>query len=115
MSNDTEIEERVVDQIRSRRDKGRAKYGTTMERTDLTPPQWIQHAQEEALDLAVYLEKLKEDMEVMHGENRAMRGSLSAIRYSIANPPADNNSRIALLTTIIAECNYHLPEPQDYA
>ena len=37
---------------------GLAKYGTTTERTDLSRLQWLRHAQEEALDLAVYLETL---------------------------------------------------------
>lgn len=57
-----EVEEAVCAQIRSRRDAGRAKYKTTMERTDLTPLQWLQHAQEEALDLAIYLEKLRREL-----------------------------------------------------
>ncbi len=53
-----EIEELVISKIRLRRNIGRGKYGTTMERTDLTELQWLQHAQEEAMDLAIYLEKL---------------------------------------------------------
>lgn len=57
-----EIEESVIEKIRERRDAGRRKYGTTMERTDLTTRQWLIHAQEEAMDLAIYLEKIiKED------------------------------------------------------
>lgn len=54
-----ECEEQVIDAIRERRERGRRKYGTTMERDDLTPAQWAQHAQEEALDFAIYLERLK--------------------------------------------------------
>lgn len=54
-----EVEEAVINQIRSRRDAGRSKYGTTMERTDLSILQWVQHAQEEAMDFSIYLEKLK--------------------------------------------------------
>ena len=53
-----EIEESVIEKIRLRREAGRKKYGTTMEREDLTRLQWLQHAQEEALDLAIYLERL---------------------------------------------------------
>lgn len=56
--NRSECEERVVAKIRERREKGRAKYNTTMERTDLSPRDWLIHAQEEAMDLAVYLERL---------------------------------------------------------
>ncbi|HEY0236995.1 MAG TPA: hypothetical protein VGC86_18365, partial [Afipia sp.] len=58
-----EIEEEVVAAIRERRERGRRKYGTTMERDDLTPAQWVQHAQEEAMDLAIYLQRLKRDLQ----------------------------------------------------
>lgn len=37
--------------------RGLQKYGVTTERTDLTREQWLQHALEEALDLAVYLQR----------------------------------------------------------
>ncbi len=52
------IEERVIAEIRARREHGVRKYGIGMERSDLTRRQWLQHAKEEALDLAIYLEKL---------------------------------------------------------
>lgn len=54
------IEERVVNKIRHRKKIGHSKYGVGMERVDLTPRDWMQHAQEEALDFAIYLEKLME-------------------------------------------------------
>ncbi len=47
-----------MEKIRQRREAGRQKYGTTMERTDLSRREWLIHAQQEALDLAIYLEKL---------------------------------------------------------
>lgn len=53
-----ECEESVIEKIRSRRDAGRKKYGQTMERTDLNHLQWLVHAQEEAMDFAIYLERL---------------------------------------------------------
>ena len=40
---------------------GKAKYGVTMERTDLTTLDWLVHTQEEAMDSAVYLERLIQD------------------------------------------------------
>lgn len=52
------IEESVIQKIRSRADVGKAKYGTNMDREDLTELEWLIHAQEEAMDIAVYLEKL---------------------------------------------------------
>jgi hypothetical protein len=53
------ITEAVVAQLRTRAEAGKKKYGTTMERDDLTLMQWLQHLQEELMDAAVYVEKLK--------------------------------------------------------
>ena len=52
------IEEQVCYKILKSSEEGKKKYGVTMERKDLTELQWLRHAQEEAMDLAVYLEKL---------------------------------------------------------
>jgi len=54
------IEQNVVHKILKRADLGKSKYGTTMERVDLSGLEWLIHAQEEAMDLSVYLEKLIE-------------------------------------------------------
>ena len=54
----SEIEERVIVKIRERAEVGEKKYKTTMERTDLSYDEWLQHLQEELLDACVYLEKL---------------------------------------------------------
>jgi hypothetical protein len=56
----TSTTERLVGLIRDRHAKGLAKYGTTLDRGDLSPDQWAQHAIEEALDLAGYLMRLKD-------------------------------------------------------
>ena len=48
----------VIDDLLFREEKGRAEYGTTMDRKDLSEGQWLQHAYEEALDLAIYLKKI---------------------------------------------------------
>ena len=42
--------------------KGYAKYGKTVQAADLTTEQWIQHAQEEAIDFIVYLECIKQSL-----------------------------------------------------
>jgi hypothetical protein len=54
----SKIEEQVSIKLLSRAAAGLAKYGTTMERDDLTNAEWLQHLQEELLDAAVYIEKL---------------------------------------------------------
>lgn len=53
--------ESVREKLRERSETGLRKYGVTTERTDLTRKQWLIHAQEEALDLAVYLQRLIND------------------------------------------------------
>ena len=59
----SEIEANVIIKIAKRSMAGKSKYGTTMERTDLTRKEWLIHAQEEAMDLAVYLERLIQEEE----------------------------------------------------
>jgi hypothetical protein len=48
----------IIDDLLAREDKGIKEYGTTMDRTDLSEIEWLQHAYEEALDLSIYLKKL---------------------------------------------------------
>ena len=40
---------------------GKKKYGTDLDREDLSILDWIQHAQEEHMDAILYLEKLKKE------------------------------------------------------
>ena len=54
----SKIEDSVCADIQTRADLGLTKYGVTMERVDLSETQWLQHAYEETLDLAVYLKKI---------------------------------------------------------
>ena len=56
----TGIEALVCEEIRQRQLKGIEKYGTTVEDNPLTRKQWLQHAYEESLDLAVYLKRIIE-------------------------------------------------------
>lgn len=56
--------DKIVKQVRAdlldRSQKGIQKYGTTLDRDDLTEIEWMQHAYEEMLDGALYLKKLIE-------------------------------------------------------
>lgn len=53
------IVDSVVEQFKERSKVGIQKYGTTLERDDLSPAEWIKEAQQEAMDFCLYLEKLK--------------------------------------------------------
>jgi hypothetical protein len=50
-------EARVCEDIASRQRLGIAKYGVTVEQSDEQFRAWLQHAYEEALDMAVYLKR----------------------------------------------------------
>jgi hypothetical protein len=61
MSNISEIDSinsAIASRIVQRAAVGHAKYGTTMDRNDLTDVEWMRHLQEELMDAVVYLEKL---------------------------------------------------------
>lgn len=55
------MQDRVVETVRAdllqRSQLGIAKYGVTLERTDLSLRDWLQHAYEETLDQANYLKR----------------------------------------------------------
>jgi len=52
------ILDQTIKDLQAREVRGLKEYGTTMDRTDLSQDEWLQHAYEEALDLALYLKKL---------------------------------------------------------
>ena len=57
----------VVDKFDQRSDVGQKKYGTTLERNDLTLIEWLNHLQEELMDATLYVEKLKVELEDKDG------------------------------------------------
>lgn len=56
------IVESVVEKFRSRSEVGIRKYGTTLDRNDLSLEQWLDHAIEEQMDSILYLTKIKEEL-----------------------------------------------------
>lgn len=60
----------VLQRIKDRANLGMLKYGVTMERDDVSTVEWLRHAQEEAMDLAIYLERVISDMEKKPGGGR---------------------------------------------
>ena len=57
---DSEVLKQVIEDMRQRETKGKAEYGTTMDRTDFTTGQWITHLREELQDAIIYLKKLEQ-------------------------------------------------------
>ena len=52
----------VVDSFISRASFGKQKYNNTMDRTDLSVDEWLQHAIEEHMDAILYLNKLRKEL-----------------------------------------------------
>ena len=52
----------VIDQFTQRSLVGQKKYGTDLDRKDLTTLEWIEHAKQELMDGILYLEKLKQEL-----------------------------------------------------
>jgi hypothetical protein len=50
----------IINQFIERSEKGKAKYGVDLDRTDLTLLEWIEHAKQEHMDAILYLEKIKQ-------------------------------------------------------
>jgi hypothetical protein len=54
----SDIYKEVITDLISREKMGRAKYGTTVDKANLSEKEWMQHAYEEALDFAIYLKQM---------------------------------------------------------
>ena len=63
----------IIKEFGERAKKGYDKYGTDMDRKDLSPSDWAQHLREELMDALVYLTRLKKDMLELESENTAPR------------------------------------------
>ena len=52
----------IIEKFQERAKFGKQKYGTDLDRKDLSILDWIQHSQEELMDGILYLEKLKKEI-----------------------------------------------------
>ena len=55
------IVESVIEQFKQRSNVGINKYGTTLDRTDLSTLEWMIHFREELMDGLLYLERVIKD------------------------------------------------------
>ena len=65
---DAEIKDTVVEEVvrkyQERSAVGILKYGTTLDRTDLSLDNWLQHVQEELMDATLYIERLRREVKM---------------------------------------------------
>jgi predicted RNase H-like nuclease (RuvC/YqgF family) len=69
----------IIQQYQIRAEFGEKKYGVTLDREDLSTLDWIEHAKQEAMDLTLYLEKLKK---VLASGNYPELGNIEATHES---------------------------------
>jgi DNA-directed RNA polymerase beta' subunit len=105
---DDSIVESVINKYKKRSQVGINKYGTTMDREDLSVLDWLRHAQEEAQDLTLYLEKLivtdndhkQIEKIAVHKFMRALNITPSS-RFEITDK--DGNVKIVLVADLLNE------------
>lgn len=79
----------VMTKFYERSKVGIKKYNTTLDRDDLSPIEWLNHAQDEAMDLCLYLERLKRKIQgklladVIGEDGFSDTDSLSAVDWLI--------------------------------
>ena len=59
----------IIKKFEQRADDGLKKYGVTLERTDLSTLDWINHAQDELMDGILYLERLSVNIKKQKEQN----------------------------------------------
>ena len=66
MSKQKNMKDTIVDDVigsfKKRSEVGIKKYNKTMDRSDLSSLEWLQHLQEELMDATLYIEKLKKEL-----------------------------------------------------
>jgi len=62
----------VIEQFTKRAQFGKAKYGTDLDRTDLTLLEWLEHAKQEHMDAILYLEKIKQTVQLNERQEKVI-------------------------------------------
>jgi hypothetical protein len=57
------VEESIAAQGKDRSEHGLRKYGVTVDRTDLSLMEWLQHHKEELMDAVRYVERQQRELE----------------------------------------------------
>ena len=102
------IVESVINKYKKRSQIGINKYGTTMDREDLSVLDWLRHAQEEAQDLTLYLEKLiVKDNDHKQIEKIAVHKFMRALNITPSSKfeitDEDGNAKIVLVADYLNE------------
>ncbi len=106
----------IVEEIcalhKARAEKGRIKYGTTLDRKDLVVDDWLQHLLEELMDAAVYVLKVKKELlENKVVLNTDVHGDLIDPRYvTLWGDVSRDQARDLVVFLIQSGINAHLSQ-----
>lgn len=90
---------RILIELLARRDAhGRAKYGTSLDRTDLSLVDWLQHQTEELLDGAGYAQAAKREAEKLLALEEPLRKLIGHLQE---NPPRIHNPSLRALVDLL--------------
>ena len=59
------ITNQVIEDLKSRSDRGIKKYNTTLDRNDLSLHEWLEHLKQELMDATLYIQKLQKEIETI--------------------------------------------------
>jgi len=62
----------IINQFTTRSLVGKKKYGVDLDRDDLTLLEWIEHAKQEHMDAILYLEKIKQIVELNERQEKVI-------------------------------------------
>lgn len=90
---------RMLIELLARRDAhGKAKYGTSLDRTDLSLADWLQHQTEELLDGAGYAQAAKREAEKLLALEAPLRKLIGHLQE---NPPRIHNPSLRALVDLL--------------
>ena len=78
----TETLENLIVRYKKREEFGLAKYGTTMDRRDLSPVAWAVHLQEELMDASLYVERLRYALALLEAAHHLLARSNGPLEQS---------------------------------
>ena len=73
MKTPDKLVKKVMNKMALRANQGMIKFGNTMEDAKKSKIEWLKEAQQECLDMAVYLEKCIEDESVVSWEGETVK------------------------------------------
>lgn len=70
MKEDDSIVKSIINKFKQRSETGIKKYGTTLDRNDLSTEQWLNHLEEELMDAILYCHRIRKELKNIENQNK---------------------------------------------